>query len=80
MAKKKKTIMCFLHFLGAVVGFDPVVYNVNEGTGSVELTIRVMRGELEETVFVDFSTQDGSARGIMLTVGMLSIVINRSGQ
>ena len=59
-------IVCFLLFLGAVIGFDPVVYNVNEDTGFVELTIRVLQGELAETVFMDFSTRDGTAIGIML--------------
>ena len=49
--------------LVAVIGFESVVYNVDEDTGIVEVTIGVLEGELEETVSVVFSTQDGTAIG-----------------
>ena len=52
--------------LVAVIGFESVVYNVDEDTGFVEVTIGVLEGELEPTVSVDFSTLDGTAIGIRL--------------
>ena len=51
----------------AVIGFESVVYNVKEDTGFVEVTIGVLEGELEETVSVVFSTQDGN--GMAAAIG-----------
>ena len=51
--------------LVAVIGFESDVYDVVEDTGFVEVTIGVLEGELDESVSVGFSTQDGTAIGIM---------------
>ena len=58
--------VCLFLSLVAVIGFESVVYNVDEDTGFVEVTIGVLEGELEETISVVFSTQDGTAIGLML--------------
>ena len=48
------------------IGFDTTEYFVDEAAGSVSLTIRVLAGQLAQTlsVTVDFFTQDGSATSI----------------
>ena len=43
------------------IGFDPVMYSVNETAGEVILTVRVLDGQLARPVSVDFTTQDGTA-------------------
>ena len=47
----------------ATIGFDPVEYNVSEGAGAVELTFRVLQGELGFNVHVLLFTSQGSAMG-----------------
>ena len=45
-----------------VVGFDSATYRVNEASGTVELTVKLLSGTLTETVTVSYTTMDGSAR------------------
>ena len=46
---------------GAVVGFQPVDYEVNENEGSVTLTVLLLDGVLEREVTVFFETSPGTA-------------------
>ena len=48
------------------IGFDPVMYSVNETVGEVLLTVRVLDGQLARPVSVDFTTQDGTATSTAL--------------
>ena len=43
------------------IGFDPIIYNVDESAGPVELVVRIISGELARPVEVILSTADGSA-------------------
>ena len=47
------------------IGFDPDSYRVNEDDGTVELTVRVIRGMISEgrTIPVRITTSDSSALG-----------------
>lgn len=53
--------LCFTHFVGVVVGFDPDSYSGMEGR-SVSIIILV-QGQSEIPFSVQFSTEDGTARG-----------------
>ena len=59
----------------ATIGFDPVEYNVSEGTGSVEFTLRVLQGEVGFNVNALFFTSRGSATGTRLQQIHLSGII-----
>ncbi len=52
---------CVFINAGAVIGFDPISYVVNETDGTVTFTVKVLNGTLERSVFVTFFTSDGSA-------------------
>ena len=41
-----------------VVGFDSATYRVNEGSGTVELTVSVLSGVLTETLTLSYATSD----------------------
>ena len=43
------------------IGFDPVTYTVGEASGTVELTVSVLSGELTEPITLNYETSDGSA-------------------
>ena len=43
------------------IGFDPVMYTVDEGSGTVALTVKVLSGDLGRDVTVSYETMDGSA-------------------
>ena len=43
------------------IGFDSVVYVVDEDVGEVSLTVRVLAGQLARPVSVDFVAKDGTA-------------------
>ena len=58
--------MLMLYISVATIGFDPVEYNVSEGTGAVEFILRVLQGELGFNVNVLFFTSQGSATGMRL--------------
>ena len=48
--------------LAAVIGFDPVTYNVTEGVdSSANLNVRLISGELGRDVIVFLNTQSGTA-------------------
>ena len=43
------------------IGFDPIIYNVDESAGPVELVVRIISGELARPVEVILSTEDATA-------------------
>ena len=43
------------------IGFDPVMYTVDEGSGTITLTVKVLSGDLGRDVTVSYETMDGSA-------------------
>ena len=43
------------------IGFDPIIYNIDESTGFIVLVLRIISGELARPVDVILSTEDGSA-------------------
>ena len=58
------------------VGFDPVTYRVGEGSGTVELRVSVLSGDLTETISLNYATSDGSAVAgddYALTTGTLTL-------
>ena len=48
---------------GARIGFSLLIYNVSEGDGTVNVSYRVLDGELGFDVDVNFFTSNGSAIG-----------------
>ena len=59
-----------------VVGFDPVTYRVGEGSGTVELRVSVLSGDLTEPLTLNYETSDGSAVAgddYALTTGTLTL-------
>ena len=44
-----------------VVGFDSATYRVGEASGTVELTVSVLSGDLTEPITLTYATSDGSA-------------------
>ncbi len=63
-----KNIIHFLYGLVVVIGFELVEYQVTEGAnpgGDVVLNIGVLQGTIDqgETVLVNVTTEDGTARG-----------------
>jgi len=46
-----------------VIGFNPIAYNVSEDAGSVNVTVAVLSGTLDQDVKVSVSTVDDSATG-----------------
>ena len=42
------------------IGFDPDTYTVDEGAGTIELTVKVLRGALGRTVTLSYETRDGT--------------------
>lgn len=51
------------NYTDVTIGFDPDMYSVNEGDGSVTLFVSVLSGELDREVLIVFTTQDGTAIG-----------------
>lgn len=43
------------------VFFEPAHYTVMENVGSMEVTVKRAGGNLSTTVYVDYTTEDGSA-------------------
>ena len=43
-----------------VIGFDSATYRVNEGSGTVELTVSVLSGVLTETLRLSYAVSDVS--------------------
>ena len=43
------------------IGFDPVMYTVDENAGTIELTVKLLRGSLGRTVTLTYETMDGTA-------------------
>jgi hypothetical protein len=52
-----------LLLLAATIGFESVLYNFSEGSGSGAFVFRVLQGNITFPVGVLFSTSDGSALG-----------------
>ena len=49
-------------FVGVVIGFDPNIYEVSEEDDRfVNITVRVLEGQLQRDVMVQFDTDDDSA-------------------
>ena len=58
------------------VGFEPVTYSVGEASGTVELRVSVLSGDLTESVTLNYETSDGSAvagTDYTLTTGTLTL-------
>ena len=58
------------------IGFDPVTYSVGEASGTVELKVSVLSGELTEPITLNYATSDGSAvagTDYTLTTGTLTL-------
>ena len=58
------------------LGFDPVTYRVGEGSGTVELRVSVLNGDLTEPITLNYETSDGSAVAgddYALTTGTLTL-------
>ena len=55
-------------FTAVSIGFDPTSYQVNEDDGVAVVTVKVLSGELSDTVIVDFTTTDGTAIGACVCV------------
>ena len=51
----------------ARIGFDPVLYDTNEGFGFVTVTVRLLDGSLSDDVVVTLATEDDSAIGELCT-------------
>ena len=43
------------------IGFEPVMYTVDEGAGTIALTVKVLSGDLGRAVTLSYETMDGSA-------------------
>ena len=59
-----------------VIGFDPATYRVNEGSGTVELTVSVLSGVLTETLRLSYAVSDVSTTvsdDYTVTVAMLEL-------
>ena len=54
--------------IAIVIGFDPVLYSVNEADGTVTLRITKV-GNNPQPVSVDFGTESGSAMGECRVIG-----------
>ena len=57
------------------IGFNPMEYNVSEGAGSVEFSLRVLQGELGYIVDVLLFTSQGSAIGKCLELSQGCILM-----
>ena len=60
----------------AVIGFDPDMYAVDEDSGAIELTVKVLAGRLTRAVTLIYETMDGSAiagEDYALTTGMVTL-------
>ena len=57
--------LTFKTFLGLTIGFDPVQYTVNEQSGSVEVNVSVLDGEIPSGISVEVSLveRSGTANG-----------------
>ena len=45
------------------IGFEEVLYTVNEGTGQVELGVAVLSGALSSNIVLSLETADNTAQG-----------------
>ena len=64
-----------------VVGFDSATYRVNEGSGTVELTVSVLSGVLTETLRLSYAVSDVSTTvsdDYTVTVAMLELSLMTS--
>ena len=64
-----------------VVGFDSATYRVNEGSGTVELTVSVLSGVLTETLRLNYAVSDVSTTvsdDYTVTVNMLELSLMTS--
>ena len=49
---------------GVVIGFEQMLYTVNEAAGSINVGVVVRNGQLRRSVVVTVSTEDGTAQGM----------------
>ena len=69
--------MLMLSNTDVTIGFNPEVYSVDEATGIVSLTVRVLAGQLARSVDVDYTTLDGTAISTASTL-VLPIILQFS--
>ena len=53
-----------------MIGFDPVSYTTAEETGRAEVTVRIIRGTLANSVAVLLNTASGTALSKTLTLSL----------
>ena len=61
--KKKFHLICFYIFLVVQIGFEEILYMVNEADGQVVLSVAVLSGQLSSDVLIRINTADNSAVG-----------------
>ena len=66
-------LYCLLVATLVTIGFDPSNYTINEGEGSVSLTVRVLEESIHpaQTISVRATTVDDSAMGMCITTHRL---------
>lgn len=66
MCRQVPCTLSFFHFSSTVVqiGFERILYSVNEAARQVTLSVAVLSGSLSDEVLIRLNTQDGSAKGM----------------
>ena len=55
---------CIYYYAGVQIGFQQTLYSVDESTGLVVLSVRVLSGILTNEVIVELNTNQDTAIGI----------------
>ena len=55
---------CIYYYAGVQIGFQQILYSVDESTGLVVLSVRVLSGILTNEVIVELNTNQDTAIGI----------------
>ena len=63
MMTKKSHLIFFYIFLVVQIGFEEILYMVNEADGQVVLSVAVLSGQLSSDVLIRINTEDNSAVG-----------------
>ena len=67
-------------YTGVTIGFEQTVYNVTEGVdASVEICAVLTTGTLEREAVVTFSTSDGTATSIGMSMSLPDDLYSKSG-
>lgn len=71
-------LYCLLVVTPVTIGFDPSNYTVNEGEGSVSLTVRVLEESINpaRTISVRATTVDDSAIGMCMCITTHRLIYN----